>query len=122
MSNITASAGAIPAHDEPAATATRARRPAKRHLLIGVAALALVLVGAWWLAHRGIESTDDAQVDADIVAVQTQLAGTVREVRFHENERVHAGQVLVLLDDAEARAHVAQAEAALAAAEAAADA
>jgi membrane fusion protein (multidrug efflux system) len=93
-----------------------------RKIAMGLA-LALILIGggAYWYLHLGIESTDDAQVDADIVGVQSRYAGQVVEVRFEENQRVHSGDVLVVLDDAEARARLAQAEASLAAAEAAAE-
>ncbi len=111
---------------EPTAPeATAAARPesrlgARKMALAAALVLALVGVGAYWYLHLGVESTDDAQVDADIVGVQTRYAGQVVEVRFEENQRVHAGDVLVVLDDAEARARLAQAEATLAAAEAAA--
>ncbi len=42
------------------------------------------------------------------------VAGTVREVRVREGDRVGAGQLLVALDDREARARVVEAEATLA--------
>ncbi|HSW29817.1 MAG TPA: efflux RND transporter periplasmic adaptor subunit [Longimicrobiales bacterium] len=41
------------------------------------------------------------------------VSGTVQEVRVREGDRVEAGQLLVSLDDREARARVAEAEAAL---------
>jgi HlyD family secretion protein len=43
----------------------------------------------------------------------SSLSGTVREVRVREGDRVEGGEALVLLDDRETRAQVAEAEAAL---------
>jgi membrane fusion protein (multidrug efflux system) len=97
-------------------------RGSKRYLLLGALLVLVAGVGAFWLSHRGLESTDDAQIDAEVVAVPARTGGFVQEVRFSDNERVKAGQVLALLDDKEAKAKLAQAEASLHAAEAASDA
>jgi membrane fusion protein (multidrug efflux system) len=108
---------AAPSHAAPG----RARSLKKPAIL----ALALALAGgggAYYASQRGLESTDNAQVDAEVIAVPARTAGTIAEVRFFENQRVHAGDVLAVLDDAPARAKLAQAEAALEAARAAADA
>jgi membrane fusion protein (multidrug efflux system) len=84
---------------------------------------AFLLTGAgWWLAHRGLEATDDAQIDADVVAVPSRASGTVTAVHFVDNQQVEAGALLVELDDAQAKARLAQAEAELLAAQASADA
>jgi len=66
------------------------------------------------------ESTDNAFVGGHIVPVLARVSGFVDEVRVEENQHVEAGAVLVLLDDAELAQRVAQAEAELAAARAAA--
>ena len=84
---------------------------------------AFLLAGAgWWVLHRGLESTDDAQIDADVVAVPSRASGTVTALHFTDNQRVEAGALLVELDDAQAKARLAQAEADLLAAKASADA
>jgi RND family efflux transporter MFP subunit len=49
-------------------------------------------------------------------AVSSQIIGNIVEIRAREGDRVQAGQVLAVIDDAEPRAAVAQATAALAAA------
>jgi membrane fusion protein (multidrug efflux system) len=72
--------------------------------------------------HRGLETTDDAQLDADVVAVPSRAGGTVTAVHFTDNQHVDAGALLVELDDAQATARLAQAEAELLGAKAAADA
>jgi membrane fusion protein (multidrug efflux system) len=84
---------------------------------------AFILTGAgWWVAHRGLEATDDAQLDADVVAVPSRAGGTVVAVHFTDNQRIEAGALLVELDDAQAKAKLAQAEAELLGAKASADA
>jgi membrane fusion protein (multidrug efflux system) len=72
--------------------------------------------------HRGLQATDDAQIDADVVAVPSRASGTVTALHFVDNQRVEAGALLVELDDAQAKAKLAQAEAELLAAKASADA
>jgi membrane fusion protein (multidrug efflux system) len=111
---------------EPLPPAT-AKAPARSRWLSppALAVLALVLTGgggAYYLAQRGLESTDNAQVDAEVIAVPARVPGTISAVHFAENQRVKTGELLAVLDDAPARAKLAQAEAALEAARAAADA
>src|SRR5262245_35222626 len=99
----------------PATTA-----PSRKKLIAGAIAAAAVALGCgWYVTHRGLESTDDAQTDADVVAVPARVAGSVTKLYFAENQQVKAGDLLAELDDATARAKLAQAEAALAAASAA---
>jgi len=84
---------------------------------------AFLLSGAvWWLQHRGLETTDDAQLDADVIGVPSRTGGTVTALHFTDNQRVAAGALLVELDDAQAKAKLAEAEAAVLDARAAADA
>jgi membrane fusion protein (multidrug efflux system) len=84
---------------------------------------AFLLTGAgWWVMHRGLEATDDAQLDADVVAVPSRAGGTVTRVHFTDNQRVDAGALLVELDDAQAKAKLAQAEAEVLGAKASAEA
>jgi membrane fusion protein, multidrug efflux system len=87
----------------------------------GLAAAALGVVG-WYTMHAGLEDTDDAQVDADVVSVPAQIGGPVQKVLFAENQHVKAGEVLVEIDPAQPKARLEEAEAQLAADQAAADA
>jgi membrane fusion protein (multidrug efflux system) len=70
--------------------------------------------------RRNIESTDDAQIDGDLVSVPARTSGVVARVLFTDNQHVSAGELLVELDADVPRARLAQANAALAAAEASA--
>ncbi|MET0594201.1 MAG: HlyD family secretion protein [Polyangiaceae bacterium] len=90
----------------------------KRFVLIGAMAAIAAGIGGYSFAHRGLESTDDAQIDAEIVALAPRTAGVVTRVSFEDNERVEAGRVLAELDSAPAKARLAQAEANLEAARA----
>jgi membrane fusion protein (multidrug efflux system) len=94
----------------------------KRALGLLTALVALLGLGSYFYLQRGLESTDNAQIDADLVAVPARAAGTVEQLHFAENQRVHAGDLLAELDAREARAKLAQAEANLSSAVAAADA
>jgi len=103
-------------------TTTAEQPQRRRRILIGIAAVAVAAGAAWYITHRGLESTDNAQIDTNIVAVPARTAGTVSRVLFIENQQVHTGDLLAELDDAPAKARLAQAEANLAAATASADA
>lgn len=82
----------------------------------GVVAIGLIVGGAvWWQGKQRWESTDNAFVQADVTLVSPQIDGYVAEVLVSDNQRVEPGQVLVRLDDADARAKLAEAEASLAA-------
>src|SRR5216684_4689204 len=72
----------------------------------------------WWTAWRFQQSTDDAYVQSDITVISPKVEGYVKEVRIEDNQQVPAGQVLIVVDDRDFAAKLAQAEAAVATAEA----
>ncbi len=87
-----------------------------------VVAIGLIVGGViWWQGKQRWEATDNAFVEADTTLVSPQIDGYVVEVLVRDNQRVQPGQVLVRLDDADAKASLAQAEANLAALMAAVD-
>jgi membrane fusion protein (multidrug efflux system) len=100
--------------------AAPAKPSRKRVVMLGVLGTVVAGAAAWMLAHRGLESTDDAQVDAEVVALAARSAGVVVKVSFADNEHVEAGRVLAELDPEPAKAKLAQAEANLEVARAAA--
>ncbi len=81
--------------------------------------IVLFLVGGivWAFSHfshgSGVEYTDDAQVCRHITPVNTRVQGFVKEIRFNDFQHVKKGDTLVVLEDAEYRLQVAQAEAGL---------
>ena len=79
----------------------------------------LVLLGAivWAFSHfvhgSNLEYTDDAQVNRLITPINTRVQGFIKEIRFTDYQHVKKGDTLVIIEDAEYRLHVAQAEAGL---------
>ena len=57
--------------------------------------------------------TDDAQVYRHITPINARVGGFIKEVRFGDYQHVKRGDTLVIIDDAEYRLQLAQAEAAL---------
>lgn len=91
-------------------------------VVAGIVILALLIGGFfWWQGKQRWEATDNAFVQADVTLISPQIEGYVVEVLVTDNQRVEQGQILVRLDDADARAKLAQARANLAALLAAVD-
>ena len=101
-------------------------RPPVRHATIsrrqlGLAGAALLVsIGAawyghyWWTVGRFIESTDDAYVGGDVTVIAPKVSGLIAAVAVTDNQAVHAGDLLVKLDDRDYRAALAKAAAAVA--------
>ena len=90
----------------------------KKHtqkIIVNTVVVLLLVCAAGWFAslfwHPGVEYTDNAQVRKDIVPVSSRVQGFVKEVRFSEFQKVCAGDTLLLIEDAEFRLRLAQAEA-----------
>ena len=68
-----------------------------------------------WLSARNWESTDDAQVEGNLVPISARVSGYVDRIDVDDNQDVKAGQMLVRLDarDLEARLRSAEANYAL---------
>ena len=66
-----------------------------------------------------MQETDDAYLHADLTPLSTKVAGLVATVAVSDYQAVKAGDLLVTLRDDDFTAQVQQAEAAVAAAEAA---
>src|SRR5438067_10690144 len=85
------------------------RMPRKRWLILGGIALAVVLsLGAYSLATAGKESTDDAQIEADIVPVAPRVGGPVHRLAVQDNQHVKKGDLILELDDADFAARLEQ--------------
>ncbi len=93
-------------------------RPYKRALIIGLIVFAGLcsakLAYEWWTVGRFIESTDDAYVGGDVTVIAPEVAGFIAKVVVTDNQQVHAGDLLVKLDDRDYRAALAKADAAVA--------
>ncbi|AZO74396.1 MAG: HlyD family efflux transporter periplasmic adaptor subunit [Mesorhizobium sp.] len=94
-----------------------------RRVLFGVAVVAALGVGAglgweYWTVWSFEEKTDDAYVQADIVAIAPQVAGYLASVAVSDNQHVKAGDILATIDPRDYQAAVDKAKADVAAAEA----
>jgi len=67
-------------------------------LLFGVPALAIALVGYFWLTSGRYVSTDNAYVSQNMVAVSADVGGRIVEVAVGENDTVRRGDLLFRID------------------------
>src|SRR3954465_11753630 len=100
---------------QPVATApaeSAAPKKRKPFLILGVIAL-VVLVGVGGLAvfHHGKESTDDAQIEADVVPIAPRIPGQVKRVAALATHQGKKGALRVERDDADYAAGFQQAQA-----------
>ncbi|MBF4514996.1 HlyD family secretion protein [Flavobacterium sp. ANB] len=76
------------------------------HILITIIACVLVvsgvILGIWfYVFNRNHEETNDAQVEQYVTPIMSRITGYVQEVRFDENQFVHKGDTLVVIDNRE---------------------
>jgi len=100
-------------------TPEASKRKSSRAVVFGIMSIVLLglivfAVRKWWFGRNHV-STDNAQVDGHIVPILPKVGGYVLEVRAEENRSVKAGDTLVVLDDRDFRARLAQTDADLAA-------
>lgn len=84
--------------------------------IYNIVAVALMAVAIVWVClkfvHIGnVEFTENAHIEQHIVPVDARIQGFVKEVRFGEYERVEKGDTLLIIEDAEFKFRLAQAEA-----------
>jgi membrane fusion protein (multidrug efflux system) len=104
-------AGARQERDLEAAEPKRTMRPV--FLVVGaIVLIAAIALGVRYFSYASKhQSTDDARVDANTVAVTSKINERVKQIFVDTNQPVKKGQLLVALDDATERAAVAQAKA-----------
>lgn len=87
-----------------------------KKLIYNIIVVVALLVGLAWVCgkfiHLGrVEFTDNAQVKQLIVPANSRVQGFIKEVRFEEYQAVKKGDTLAIIEDAEFRYRLAQAEA-----------
>jgi membrane fusion protein, multidrug efflux system len=122
MNAITEQPQPAPADTQTRATDRRSRL--LRRLWRPLAGLAVVIgigvTASWWFTEgRYIESTDNAYVQGDIAVLSPRIEGDVAAIKVADNQRVRAGDPLIVLDPTDWRSRLAQATAAAAEAAAA---
>ncbi|MDB6080118.1 MAG: hemolysin [Akkermansiaceae bacterium] len=104
---------------QTAETAASPAAPQKNHrkrilatlLAIAATAGATKLGYDWYTVGRFIEKTDDAYVGGNITVIAPKVSSFIEEVAVEDNQMVHAGDLLLRLDDRDFRAALAKAEA-----------
>jgi membrane fusion protein (multidrug efflux system) len=111
------SAGALDADERP--EPVKAPRKWRRIALMALVPL-LVLIGGffYWQSLQRKVTTDNAYVQQDKVSVSAQVGGKIVEVAVAENQQVEAGDLLFRIDPEPFRIAIAQADAAIASAQA----
>lgn len=74
-----------------------------------------------WVGSAATQTTNDAYVRAEMTRLSSRVAGEILTVAASDFQRVKAGDLLIQIDPADYQAQVAQAEASVAAAQAALD-
>ncbi|OIN87563.1 MAG: hypothetical protein AUJ12_02225 [Alphaproteobacteria bacterium CG1_02_46_17] len=99
------------------------RKPSKRKFLFSiffvVVALCAIGAGAYYvLVLSKHVTTDNAYVGAEIAQIAPSTSGTIKAINYNDTQAVKAGDVLVVIDDTDARLALAKTQADLAKAEA----
>jgi membrane fusion protein (multidrug efflux system) len=95
------------------AAAVKAAAPRRKKVMLGLAAGILLAGGGWYFLHdSGEVSTDNAYVGADSAQVTPLVAAAVADVPVINTQYVHKGDVLLRLDDSDARLAFERAQAA----------
>jgi membrane fusion protein (multidrug efflux system) len=104
---------AAPAADAPAPPTAGKRK--RLFLILSIVVVTIGILYAVWyfLTQSGRVDTDNAYVGADSAQVTSLVSGAVTEVRVGGTQVVKKGDVLVVIDPADAKIDLATAEAAL---------
>lgn len=82
--------------------------------IANIVIMALIICGICHIAgtfiHVGGEFTDNAQIEQDIVNVNSRIQGFIRDVFVEEFQHVNKGDTLMVIEDSEFKLHLAQAE------------
>ncbi|KOS07481.1 secretion protein HlyD [Flavobacterium akiainvivens] len=81
------------------------------HTVVTVVSMVMVVSGivlaTWFFVYyRNHEETNDAQVEQYITPVAARISGYIKEVRFQENQFVHKGDTLIVIDNREYKARL----------------
>ena len=89
----------------------------KKGLSIFILSLLLISIGSaayWYFFIKGFEETEDAYVSGNQVMVSAQVAGNIAKINVDNMDPVQAGDVLLELDDTNAKLNFEQAKSNLA--------
>lgn len=98
--------------EDAALLAAAARKKKRKKVLLALVAAKLAIGAGFYMFHdTGHVSTDNAYVSADSAQVTPLVSASVAEVAVVNTQMVRKGQILLRLDDSDARLALAKAEA-----------
>jgi membrane fusion protein, multidrug efflux system len=100
---------------------TTPRTPSRWQRIGLMVAVPLIVIGAtlgYWLSLQGKVTTNNAYVQQDKVSVSAQVGGKIISVAVREGQQVKAGDILFVVDQEPYQIQIAQADAAIASAQA----
>jgi membrane fusion protein, multidrug efflux system len=89
------------------------KKPGK---IIIITAISIVILGIgilYWIKSTAYTTTDNAQIDCDIIPIRSVVAAYIKSINFTDNAAVKKGQILFVFDTTEIKAKFIEAEAAL---------
>ena len=95
-------------------TEQEAKQPSKkikRKITAVIVVILLILAGFYFVNEMKYESTDDAYVETTTVNVAPKVSGQIEEVFVTDNQFVKAGDLVAVIDDADYKVRLAQADA-----------
>ena len=101
---------------------TLAKKPkrsfSRKQIILAALTAAAVIGGSaygyrWWTVDRFLQTTDDAYLGGDTTPISPHMSGFIAQIAVTDNQEVKAGQLLVRLDDRDARAAADHAQAVL---------
>lgn len=89
------------------------KKPSKLIIAGVIAAIVLVAGIIYFISGTSYETSDNAQLDGNIVSIRSSVTANVTSIRFKDNQQVKKGDTLILFDADELKAKLAEAEAIL---------
>ena len=90
------------------------KKPSKKiksKIAFVIITILLVFAGFYLIKEMQYESTDDAYVETTTVNVAPKVSGEILEVYVTDNQKVNAGDLVAIIDDADYKVKLAQANA-----------
>ncbi len=86
-------------------------KPKKRLLFAGIAIVVTIIAGIFIYHESHYQSTEDAYVESHLVKIAPRVSGQIVKVMIDDNQKVKEGDIVAIIDDADYKVKLAQAEA-----------